>query len=248
VRSANPALTLVGKGITFDSGGLSLKSAAPMQGMKRDMAGAGVVAAVMLTLAELQVPFGVRAYLPIAENMPGSTAYRPGDVITLFGGHTVEVSTTDAEGRLVLAEAVVTAYQEGAGDLIEVSTLTGSAVLGPCLSGVMGETDLVRAITRAAEAAGERLWPMPLPAELHEGLRSDIADLHQVIPGQEWEAPMLQGGAFLGHFVPAGARWAHIDIGGQVSRPSLRLPSTQEATGVPVSTLVRLILDRAASG
>jgi leucyl aminopeptidase len=163
--------------------------------------------------------------------------------VRLFGGCTVEVDSTDAEGRLILAEALVTAFQDGVDEVVEVSTLSGAGVLGRYVSGVMGEERLVAQVLSAAAEAGERLWPLPLPRDVREGLRSRAADLHQVLPGQEWDSPMIQGGAFLSHFVPERRAWVHIDIGGQVARPR---GGATTATGVPVRTLIRLLLIRNA--
>ncbi|NLT55298.1 MAG: hypothetical protein GXX79_12215 [Actinomycetales bacterium] len=241
--NARAPVALVGKGVTFDSGGLSLKTGSVMASMRRDMAGAAAVGAVMLALPTLRVQAAVRAYIPVVENMPGGSAYRPGDVVTLYGGRSVEIDTTDAEGRLILAEAMVTAFEDGAQEVIEVSTLCGAGVLGRHLSGVMGEDALVGHLLAAAHEAGEGLWRMPLPVQVREGLRSTAADLHQVVPGGEWDSPMIQGGAFLSHFVPEGRAWAHIDLGGQVTRTST---SGTVASGVPVRTLLRFLTGRAS--
>ncbi|NHB86158.1 hypothetical protein G7085_20985 [Tessaracoccus sp. HDW20] len=125
-------------------------------------------------------------------------------MLDLFGGRTVEIDTTDAEGRLILAEALATAFKDGAQTVVEVSTLSGAGALGRYVSGVMGEEQLVGRLAAAAAEVGEGLWPLPIPVEVREGLRATVANLHQVLPGQEWDSPMIQGGAFLSHFVPDG--------------------------------------------
>jgi leucyl aminopeptidase len=247
--AASVHLALVGKGITFDSGGLSLKPGASMVGMKADMAGAAAVLSAMVALAELAVPVRVTGWLCLAENMPSGHAARPNDVIRMKGGTTVEVLNTDAEGRLVMADALAAASEEQPDAIVDVATLTGAQVvaLGNRISGLMGDDELVAAVKRAADAAGEVVWPMPLPADLRALLKSDVADLANtklgtVVPG------MLLAGVFLQEFV--GRRdgddapripWAHLDIAG----PSFNSGSAwghtgSGATGAAVRTLVAL--------
>lgn len=247
--AASVHLALVGKGITFDSGGLSLKPGASMVGMKSDMAGAAAVLSAMVALAELAVPVRVTGWLCLAENMPSGHAARPNDVIRMKGGTTVEVLNTDAEGRLVMADALAAASEEQPDAIVDVATLTGAQVvaLGNRISGLMGDDDLVSEVRRAADAAGEAVWPMPLPADLRPLLKSDVADLANtklgtVVPG------MLLAGVFLQEFVgrrdgdeAARIPWAHLDIAG----PSFNAGSAwghtgAGATGAAVRTLVAL--------
>lgn len=246
---ASAHLALVGKGITFDSGGLSLKPGASMVGMKSDMAGAAAVLSAMVALAELAVPVRVTGWLCLAENMPSGRAARPNDVIRMKGGTTVEVLNTDAEGRLVMADALAAASEEQPDAIVDVATLTGAQVvaLGNRISGVMGDDELVAEVRRAADAAGEAVWPMPLPADLRPLLKSDVADLANtkigtVVPG------MLLAGVFLQEFVgrrdgddDARIPWAHVDIAG----PSFNTGSGwghtgAGATGAAVRMLVAL--------
>ncbi|HEX5740423.1 MAG TPA: leucyl aminopeptidase [Pilimelia sp.] len=243
-----PRLALVGKGITFDSGGVSIKPAAGMWEMKADMAGAAAVASVMIAVAALKPAVAVTAYVPMAENMPSATAYRPGDVVTMYGGKRVEVHNTDAEGRMILADAIVRACEDGCDYLVETSTLTGGQVtaLGKRISGVMGSDDMCARVRAAGEVTGEPMWPMPLPAEVRKGMDSDIADICQINASGDRSAHMLQGGAFLSEFVAEGLPWAHIDIAGpsfHTGEPTGYL--SKGGTGIPVRTLLALIDDLA---
>lgn len=251
---ASVHLALVGKGITFDSGGLSLKPMASMVGMKTDMAGAAAVLSAVVALAELQVPIRVTGWLCLAENLPSGTAVRPNDVLRMHGGTTVEVLNTDAEGRLVLADGLVAASAEQPDAIIDVATLTGAQVvaLGHRITGLMGDDGLVADVRAAADAVGEATWPMPLPADLLPLLKSDVADLANTklgvtVPG------MLLAGVFLREFV--GTRdgsedripWAHLDIAGPSNNSGGAWGYTGSgATGVAVRTLVRLGEDLAA--
>src|SRR5439155_4529731 len=179
-EGATRTLVLAGKGITFDSGGLSLKPAKSMESMKSDMSGAAAVLGAMQAIAALRLPVRVVGYLAIAENMPSGTAQRPSDVLTMFGGTTVEVTNTDAEGRLVLADVLAASAADSPDILIDVATLTGAQVvaLGSLVGAVMANDDSLRdAVVNAGRLAGEAMWPMPLPAELAKGLESTVADL-----------------------------------------------------------------------
>ena len=212
---ASKALVLAGKGITFDSGGLSLKPAKAMETMKSDMGGAAAVLGAMQAIAALGLSVRVIGYLPLAENMPSGTAQRPSDVLTMYGGTTVEVLNTDAEGRLVLADALARSGSDSPDVLVDVATLTGAQVvsLGPRVAGVMANDDALRdAVVDAAGRAGEAMWPMPLPDELRKGLESSVADLTNV--ASDRNGGMLVAGLFLREFVPLGVRWAHLDIAG----------------------------------
>ncbi|MFB2599729.1 leucyl aminopeptidase [Herbiconiux sp. P17] len=240
-------IALVGKGITFDTGGLSLKPPVSMIGMKYDMAGSATVLATLLAAAELELPVHLTAWLCLAENMPSGDAIRPGDVLTIRGGRTVEVLNTDAEGRLVLADGLVAASEEQPDAIIDVATLTGAAVvaLGNRYVATMGDGALVAEVLDAAREAGETLWHMPLPAELRPLLASDIADIANVKPGNT-AGGMLVAGVFLQEFVgkdDAGDRipWVHLDIAGAAQNKDSGYGFTGKGpTGVTVRTLLRL--------
>jgi leucyl aminopeptidase len=213
-RKAVAHLALVGKGITFDSGGLSIKPAGSMGEMKMDMAGAAAVVQATFAIAELGLPVKVSAFAPMAENMVSGASYRPGDVLTIYGGTTVEVLNTDAEGRLVLADALVRATEAKPDVILDVATLTGAMVvaLGDRVAGVMGTDEVVAAVAAAGKSAGEEHWPMPLPDQMDERIHSSkIADLAQ----HDWVrwGGGLFAGAFLREFT-AGMPWAHLDIAG----------------------------------
>ena len=248
-RGAHRTVALVGKGITFDTGGISLKPAANMGDMKGDMAGAAAVAATMLAVAALKPKVAVTAYVPMAENMPSGTAYRPGDVVTMRNGKKVEVFNTDAEGRLILADAIALACESGPDYLLETSTLTGGQVvaLGKRIAGVMGSTELCERVRAAGESVGEPAWPMPLPDDVRKGMESDVADVAQTNTGGDRSGAMAQGGIFLSEFVTDEVQWAHIDVAGPAmhgAEPTGYL--TRGGTGVPVRTLLALIESIAA--
>jgi leucyl aminopeptidase len=244
-------VALVGKGITFDTGGISIKPAAGMWEMKSDMAGAAAVAATMLAVAALKPGVAVSGYLAMAENMPSGSAYRPGDVITMFSGKRVEVLNTDAEGRMVLADAIARACQDGCDYLFETSTLTGGQViaLGKRIAGVMGTPEVCERVKAAGDAVGEPAWPMPLPDDVRKGMDSDVADISQVNAGMDRAGHMLQGGVFLREFVADDVPWAHIDIAGPAYHSGEPVGYwTKGGTGVPVRTLLTLVDDVAANG
>jgi leucyl aminopeptidase len=208
--AATKTVVLVGKGITFDTGGLSLKPADAMDWMKSDMGGAAAVLGALRTIAKVKPVVNVIGYMAMAENMPSGTAQRPSDVISIYGGKTVE-----AEGRLVMADALVRAGEDSPDLIIDVATLTGAQLvaLGTRTAGVMANDDDVREkVVSAADRAGESSWGMPLPEELRKGLDSAVADIAN-IAGDRWGG-MLTAGIFLKEFVPAGVRWAHLDIAG----------------------------------
>jgi leucyl aminopeptidase len=242
---AGKTVVFAGKGITFDSGGLSLKPPKSMETMKSDMAGAAAVLGALQAIAALRPAVNVVGYLAMAENMPGGTAQRPSDVITIFGGKTVEVLNTDAEGRLVLADALARSAQDAPDVLIDVATLTGAQLvaLGPRISGVMGsDDDFAAAIAATARDAGEQAWPMPLPPELRKGLDSTVADLANVTG--ERHGGMLVGGLFLREFVPDGVRWAHVDIAGPAFHEGEPYGYTPKGgTGAAVRMLVQVATD-----
>ncbi|MBO0825461.1 MAG: leucyl aminopeptidase [Actinobacteria bacterium] len=242
---ATKTVAFCGKGITFDSGGLSIKPSKSMETMKSDMSGAAAVLGALQVIASLQLAVNVVGYLAMAENMPGGQAQRPSDVITIFGGKTVEVLNTDAEGRLVLADALARSAQDSPDLLVDVATLTGAQLvaLGPRIAGVMGsDDDLAAAVAAAARRAGEQAWPMPLPAELRKGLDSVVADIANVT-GDRYGG-MLVGGLFLKEFVPDGVRWAHVDIAGPAYNEGEAYGYTPKGgTGAAVRTLVQIAAD-----
>lgn len=246
---ARGRVALIGKGITFDSGGYNLKPGAGMADMKSDMGGAAAVIASVAALATLKVPVEVIATVPIAENLVSGGAYRPSDVLTLRGGRTLEITNTDAEGRIVLADAIVRASEDDPDYLIETSTLTGGQVvaLGLRVIGAMGEPALRDRVVAAGNASGEQLWAMPLPEELRSSLDSPVADLLNA-PGER-SAQMLVAGMFLGNFVPDGLPWVHLDIAGPAYNAGPARDYTPKgATGAVVRTLIASVEDIAEHG
>ena len=243
---AKKSLALVGKGITFDTGGISLKPPQAMETMKCDMAGAASVLEAVVAIARLGLKVNVTGWLACAENMPGGKAQRPSDVITIYGGRTVEVLNTDAEGRLVLADALVAAAEEKPDLIVDVATLTGAQgiALGNRTAGVMGNDDAARdAVVASATAAGESMWPMPLPEELRPSLDSQVADLANI---GERMGGMMTGAVFLREFVPASISWAHLDIAGPAFNSGSPYGHTPKGgTGMSVRTLVRVAQDLA---
>jgi leucyl aminopeptidase len=245
----SPKVALIGKGITFDTGGISIKPAAQMHHMTSDMAGAAAVVATMVLAAGQQLPIDVIATVPMAENMPSATAQRPGDVLTQYGGTTVEVLNTDAEGRLILADAIVRACEDNPDYLIETSTLTGAqtVALGARIPGVMGSDEFRDRVATLSQREGENGWPMPLPEELKDDLKSTVADLANI--SSQRFAGMLVAGVFLKEFVAEGVQWAHIDIAGPSYNTSAPWGYTPKGgTGVPVRTLFAVLEDIAANG
>jgi len=254
--SYNPAgatkhLALVGKGITFDSGGLSLKPGLGMIGMKFDMSGAATVMAVLEACAKLSTNVRLTAWLCLAENMPSGTAIRPNDVLTIRGGKTVEVLNTDAEGRLVMADGLVVASEENPDAIVDIATLTGAAVvaLGNRYAGTMGDKQLVDRVIAVADRVGEPFWPMPIGPELRSMLASDIADIANIKAGTT-AGGMLVAAAFLKDFVGKRADssetipWAHIDIAGPSDNRGGGWGYVGKgATGIGVRTLIELAED-----
>ena len=235
-------LGLAGKGITFDTGGLSLKPAESMVGMKYDMAGAASVLAATLAIAKLGLKVNVTTVLCVAENMPSGRATRPGDVVKIRNGKTVEVLNTDAEGRLVLADGLSVLSELKPDHIVDVATLTGAATiaLGKRYSGLMGRGNAIEAIEKAASEVGELVWHMPLPEEIRSTLDSDLADLANVKIGNR-AGGMLVGGWFLSEFVPEDASWAHIDIASAANNDGAAYSVFPPgATGVVIRTLVQL--------
>ena len=239
--SAAPTVVLVGKGITFDSGGLSLKDAEGMMTMKTDMSGAAAVLATMSALPTLGAPVRVVGILPITENMPSGTATRPGDVLRIRNGKTVEVLNTDAEGRLVLADGLSLAAEAAPAAIVDVATLTGAQVvaLGRKIAGLMGNDEaLVQRVRDAAERAGEDVWSLPLPSQYRSQLDSDVADLKNI--GSRGQAGALVAGLFLQEFVD-GVPWAHLDIAGPARSDANEGYVSKGGTGFAVRTLLELV-------
>ncbi|MFL6152969.1 MAG: leucyl aminopeptidase family protein [Ornithinibacter sp.] len=244
--AATPRVVLVGKGITFDTGGLQIKPADGMLGMKTDMSGAAVVLAVLSACRELEVPVRVTGLLAIAENAVGGGSYRPGDVVTQYGGRTVEIGNTDAEGRIVLADAL--AYADAHLDpawLVDVATLTGAAriALGRALAPVFStDAGLTEALVAAGATTGETLWPMPLPDTYRRALDSDVADLTHIAPGVGGGA--VTAALFLREFV-GERRWAHLDIAGTGRSDVDAGSSVKGATGFGTRLLLRWLEEMA---
>ncbi len=237
-------VALVGKGITFDTGGISIKPAANMDHMTSDMAGAAAVVATVILAARLDLPVEVIATVPMAENMPSATAYRPGDVLSLYGGTTVEVLNTDAEGRLILADALVRACEDSPDYLVDTATLTGAQLvaLGPRTPGVMGTPEFRDRVTALSQQVGENGWAMPLPEHLRGELDSRLADIANVA-GNRWGG-MLTAGVFLAEFVTDDLPWAHIDVAGPAFNTASPWGYTGKgATGVPVRTMAAVLTD-----
>ena len=243
------SVALVGKGVTFDTGGISIKPAANMHHMTSDMGGAAAVIATVVLAAQQKLPIDVVATVPMAENMPSSTAQRPGDVLTQYGGITVEVLNTDAEGRLILADAIVRACEDEPDYLIETSTLTGAqtVALGARTPGVMGSDEFRDRVAEISQSVGENGWAMPLPEELKDDLKSTVADLANV-SGSRF-AGMLVAGTYLREFVSDGVQWAHIDIAAPAYNSGGPWGYTPKGgTGVPTRTMFAVLEDIARNG
>jgi leucyl aminopeptidase len=241
---AKPRCTvaLVGKGVTFDSGGLSLKSSEGMVGMKEDMAGAAAVLGAMSAIATLGAKVRVLGFLPLTDNMTGGDATRVGDVLTIRNGTTVEVLNTDAEGRLLLADALSLASEHEPDAIVDLATLTGACMvgLGERIAGLMSNhAGWSAQVCSAAERAGEWVWPLPLPPYLKGKLRSDIADLKN-ITGLRYGGT-LAAGVFLEHFVAGDIPWVHLDIAGPADAPEVDGEIVKGGTGFGVRTLVEMI-------
>lgn len=241
-RGGGKHFAFVGKGITFDTGGLSLKPAESMVGMKYDMAGAASVLGAVVGAAQLGIKADITGFMCLAENMPSGEATRPGDVLTLRNGKTVEVLNTDAEGRLVLGDGLSLAAELAPDHIIDIATLTGAATiaLGHRYAGLMGSGAAIELAQKAAAQTGELLWHMPLPSELRELLNSELADMTNVKIGNR-AGGMLIGGMFLSEFVPKEASWAHLDIassGNNDFAPYSVYPSG--ATGVMIRTMIEM--------
>ena len=234
-----PYTAFVGKGITFDSGGISIKPGENMGEMKDDMAGAGAVLGAMQAIAQMKLPCNIIAILSCAENMPGGNAQRPGDVVKAANGKTIEVVNTDAEGRMVLADAVWYACEQGAKRVIDIATLTGAVIiaLGNETSGIIANNDeLAEAIKAAGKKAGEAFWQLPSLPECKEAIKSDVADL---LNSAGRAGGCITGGLFVGEFVKEGVEWAHLDIGGTSTATKTSGFKVQGGTGFGAMTLIK---------
>lgn len=231
---------LIGKGVTFDTGGISLKKAAGMEEMISDMGGAAAVMGVMRAIGEWKPAINIVAVIPAAENMPSGSAFKPGDVIETYSGKTVEVLNTDAEGRIVLADGLTTALRHGATELIDIATLTGAVMhaLGDVTTGALtNEESLMQTFLQAANRAGEYVWPLPNHPEYRSLLKSQVADIKN--HGGAW-AGAIAGGLFVGEFAE-GHPWIHLDIGGTTWMWDDRGFDTRGGTGVMVRTLLEYV-------
>jgi leucyl aminopeptidase len=238
--AARRRVCLVGKGVTFDSGGLSLKPSQAMEDMKTDMAGAATVISVMGALAALECPVEVHAIAACTENMPSGKAYKLGDVLRSMAGKTVEINNTDAEGRLTLGDAITYALKLEPDEVFDFATLTGACIvaLGPHIAGVMSNNpSLSERFLAAARAAGEDMWPLPLPERLKESLKSDIADMKNT---GDRQGGALTAGLFLKEFV-GDVAWAHIDLAGPSSADKEYGATAKGGTGFAVATIVEYL-------
>lgn len=235
-----PYTAYVGKGITFDSGGISIKPSDNMGEMKDDMAGAGAVLGALRAIAALKLPCNIMGVIACAENMPSGSAQRPGDVVKAANGKTIEVISTDAEGRMVLADAVWYACKQGAAKVVDIATLTGGVIiaLGTETAGIVGsDAALIEQIIEAGKKAGEAYWQLPSLPECKKALKSDVADL---LNSAGREASCITGGLFIGEFVAENIPWAHIDIGGTSTAAKTDGFKVKGATGFGVGTLIKL--------
>jgi leucyl aminopeptidase len=237
-------VVLVGKAVTFDSGGISIKPSSGMEDMKFDMSGGAAVLGAMEAVGALGLPLNVVALVPATENLPGGDAYKPGDVLELHSGKTVEIVTTDAEGRLILADALSYARRYEPAAVIDCATLTGAChvALGDHASGLMGnDEDLIAEVQTAGETTGERAWPLPLFEEYTEQIKGDVADIKN--SGGRYGGA-LTAGAFLKEF--ADFPWAHLDIAGTAYGKKGKAYTPKGATGAPARLLVEFLLGRAS--
>jgi len=233
-------IALVGKGITFDSGGISLKPSKDMDKMKADMAGGAVVMGVIQAVSQLNLSLHVVAIIPATENLPSGSAYKPGDVISSFSGQTIEVTSTDAEGRLILADALAYSLKYHPSAIIDVATLTGACIiaLGDYVTGILGnDDDLMAQVKKASRVTGEMVWELPLLEEYFEYLKSDIADFKNA-GGRE--AGTIQGAIFLSKFVK-NRPWVHLDIAGTAWIDKDKPYHAKGATGIGVRLLVQVL-------
>jgi leucyl aminopeptidase len=246
-KKSSPVIALVGKGITFDSGGISIKPSEKMDQMKTDMAGGAAVIAAVRATAELGLPVNLVGIVPATENLPGGKAYKPGDILKSLSGRTIEVVTTDAEGRLILADALTYAGRYKPAAIIDLATLTGACIvaLGDHVIGMMGtDDDLKREIRKAAELTGEKVWELPLWEEYHELIKGDAAD-YKNSGGRAGGA--ITAAAFLSKFT-GGTPWVHLDIAGPAWLTKEKPYIPKGASGVGVRLLIQFLRDRYRMG
>ena len=244
VPRARPKVALVGKAITFDSGGISIKPSANMDEMKLDKSGGTTVLATMKAVAELALPIHVLGVVPAAENMPSGTSYRPGDIVKTFSGKSVEVQNTDAEGRMILCDGLCYAVKQNCDVIIDIATLTGACVvaLGTYMAGLMGNDDkLIEQLQKAAESSGEKVWPMPSGDEYAKEMKSKIADLKNI--GSKWGGACTAA-AYLGQFIDK-AKWIHLDIAGMDMFEHNTAYSAEGSTGYGVRLLTTFLVNLA---
>jgi leucyl aminopeptidase len=243
-RTRRPAVGLVGKAITFDSGGISIKPAADMDQMKFDKSGGLAVLGTLKAIDELGLDTEVLGLIPAAENLPSGSSYRPGDIVTTYSGKTVEILNTDAEGRMILCDALAYAVEQGCERIVDIATLTGACVvaLGKAMAGVMGNDEaMVEEMRRAARESGEKIWPLPCGEEYADEMKSKIADLKNT--GGKWGGACTAA-AFLRQFV-GGRPWVHLDIAGVDVCPSGGEGGAQGASGFGVRLLTAFLMNRA---
>ncbi len=239
-----PLIVLIGKGITFDTGGINIKLLRDMSDMRFDLGGAAAVLGAMDILIRMEIEANVTALIPAAENMPDGGAMRPGDIIQYPNGVSVQVGNTDAEGRLVLADALIHAKTLGAQEVIDAATLTGAIVraLGLRLAGVWGEESMVTTLKQLGEKCGEKLWPMPLVEEYEELIKSDYADISNL--SKTDYAGAITAALFLRHFVSDSYKWAHIDLAAPVESTQTKGYLVKGATGYGARLLADYVLSR----
>jgi len=239
-----PTISLVGKAITFDSGGISIKPSADMDQMKLDKSGGIAVLCTMKAAAELKLPINIYGLIPSAENMPSGTSYRPGDIVTTFSGKTVEILNTDAEGRMILCDAISYAVKQKCDIIVDIATLTGACVvaLGKFMAGLMGnDEDLIKQMQKASEESGEKVWPMPSGEEYAKEMKSKIADLKNT--GGKWGGACTAA-AFLRQFVD-DKKWVHLDIAGMDIFEKATVFSAEGSSGYGVRLLTTYLMNLA---
>jgi leucyl aminopeptidase len=234
-------LAFVGKGITFDTGGISIKPASGMEAMKYDMSGGATVLGTMMAIGSLKPTIPVMGVVAAVENMPDGKATRPSDVVTAYNGKTVEILNTDAEGRLVLADAVAYAEKQGANRIVDMATLTGAVIiaLGDLNTGIMGnDQDFVDEFINCGKEVGENFWQLPIGEDYSKGIKSDIADVKNIGPSRK--AGTIIGGVFIQEFIDK-AKWIHLDIAGTAWADDAKVHQIKGPTGVAVRTLLKLV-------
>jgi len=240
-ETSSKTIGFIGKGITFDSGGISIKPSENMKDMKGDMSGGAAVMAALSGIAQLKAKINIKALIPATENLPGGKAIKPGDIVKAINGKTIEVVNTDAEGRLILADALGYAVKQGVSPLVDIATLTGAChiALGDLCSGIFGnDQEFIHKLIQAGEDAGERIWQMPMYEEYKEQNKSDIADIKNT--GGRYGGA-ITAAKFLSEFID-DKPWAHIDIAGTFDSDKEKGYLVKGATGVGVRTLINLAL------